>query len=73
MANLPGCPAVDDLGHDLGDPLEGQLQVALSRMATGICPATPPVSVRPQTSLWPADSPVVYKPSRPWENNRILR
>ena len=76
LARLPGCAAVDDLTRDLGDPLEGQLQVALSHIANGFCPAPAPVSmaVQPQGSLWPADMPAVRKPPpRPWENNRIMR
>src|SRR5690606_24199868 len=30
MANLPGCPAADDLTHLLGDPAEQQLATALT-------------------------------------------
>lgn len=76
LTRLPGCGAVDDLTRDLGDPLEGQLRVALAHLAGGVCPAMPPVplTVQPQASLWPADQPAVRKPApRPWENNRILR
>lgn len=74
MTRLPGCGAADDLTRDLGDPLEGQLQVALAYMANGFCPAAAPVSMQPQASLWPADMPAVRKPPpRPWENNRIMR
>ena len=38
--NLPGCRANDDLGHQLGDPAEGQLAAALSHRASGntTCP-----------------------------------
>jgi len=38
--NLPGCEANDDLGHPLGDPVEGQLAAALAHRASGntTCP-----------------------------------
>lgn len=35
----PTCPAADDLGHALGDPLEASLSTALTVAETGICPA----------------------------------
>ncbi|ALV04848.1 S41 family peptidase [Roseateles depolymerans] len=36
---LPGCEALDDLTHALGDPAEGLLATALSFRATGQCPS----------------------------------
>ena len=74
QANLPGCAATDDLTHELGDPLEGQLQVALTRLNTGNCPTPPAGLVQPFGALQAIDdgSPALLPPAPlPWENNRI--
>ncbi len=79
LANLPGCAAEDDFTRDLGDPLEGQLKTALTYLTTGSCPAIAMASggaqkrARPQALLSPVDAPVLQRPLRPWEKNRILR
>ena len=75
QANLPGCGASDDLSRELGDPAEGQLQAALTRLNTGACPAPPPGGfLEPhQAELYP-DGGALRKPPRlPWKDNRILR
>lgn len=38
--NLPGCTAADDLDKPLGNTTERMLNTALTRAATGACPAT---------------------------------
>ncbi len=38
----PTCPAADDLGHQIGDPLEGSLAESLTFLRTGECTPKPP-------------------------------
>lgn len=38
-ASLPGCPAVDDLGHSLSDANETMLATALYRINNSVCPS----------------------------------
>lgn len=42
----PTCSVADDFGHELGDPAENLLEVALGLRSTGAC--TAPTSLRPQ-------------------------
>ena len=42
----PTCAVADDFGHELGDPAENLLEVALGLRSTGTC--TAPTSLRPQ-------------------------
>jgi hypothetical protein len=42
--SLPGCSANDDLGHQLGDPAEGQLAAALAHRASGNSSCPPPMA-----------------------------
>ena len=43
---VPTCAVADDFGHELGDPAENQLEVALGLRNTGAC--TAPTSLRAQ-------------------------
>jgi C-terminal processing protease CtpA/Prc len=78
-ANLPGCPAADDFTHDLGDPQEGQLQVALTRLQTGACPVVPLQKAQADALAAAAeeyiDSSLALRrpPPPPWRDNRLLR
>jgi C-terminal processing protease CtpA/Prc len=76
LANLPGCPATDDLTRELGDPAERQLATALTHLDTGTCLPVPSGKLRQHSAaLSPDDgSIVVRQPSRtPWRDNRIVR
>lgn len=75
QANLPGCPASDDLTRDLGDPLEGQLATGLSYLATGACPVVIPKMEKSSLPLTPAEeaTAVSLPPRLPWRDNRIVR
>jgi hypothetical protein len=76
LANLPGCPALDDLTRDLGDPLEGQLAEALSYLDTGACPPMiPKMSKQSPVPLAAAEEAIAVRkpPPPPWRDNRILR
>ncbi len=77
-ANLPGCTATDDLTHDLGDPAEGQLGVALAYRANGntSCPVQVSMVKPGSARIAPGEfdaSLAVKKPEQPWRNIRILR
>jgi hypothetical protein len=73
---LPGCSVADDFTRQLGDPLEGRLQAALSFRSSNnvVCPAAsgfapvPGVSSKP--SLSHADGTMFKSPAR---ENRIMR
>ena len=68
----PTCAVADDFGHELGDPAENQLEVALGLRSTGAC--TAPTSMRAQ-ALGVArkiDSGPVLKRT-PERENRIYR
>jgi carboxyl-terminal processing protease len=67
---LPGCSVGDDVGHDLGDPAEGQLSAALGYLADGRCPAPVAASAREGARAAVGDG-LVHK--SPWRENRILR
>ncbi len=76
MANLPGCPAVDDLTHLLGDPAERQLATALTYLQDGSCLPTGPAKLQaPPAALTPDDGNIAVRAPRrqPWRDNRILR
>ncbi|MFO1503669.1 MAG: S41 family peptidase [Steroidobacteraceae bacterium] len=71
QANLPGCAASEDYAHDLGDPLEERLRVAMVyRQSNNTqCTGTGP--------LLEAGTPVegglpLKAPDEPWRHNRIL-
>ena len=75
-ANLPGCTATDDLTHDLGDPAEGQLGVALGYRANGnsSCPVQVSMAKPAGAQIAPGEfdtSLAVKKPVQPWRS--ILR
>ena len=68
----PTCSVADDFSHDLGDPAEDLLEVALGLRSTGLC--TAPTSVRPQPlgiGRRLESSPVLAK--TPERENRIYR
>lgn len=76
MSNLPGCPAVDDLTHLLGDRDERQLATALAHLRDGTClPVAAGKLQQSRAELMPADGMVAVRPPRrsPWRDNRILR
>ncbi len=76
MANLPGCPAADDLTHLLGDPAERQLATALGHLQDGTClPVAPGKMQLPPAALTPDDGAIAVRAPRrqPWRDNRILR
>jgi carboxyl-terminal processing protease len=76
MANLPGCPAADDLTQLLGDPAERQLATALAHLQDGTCLPVPPGKLQlPKAELMPDDGAIAVRPPRrsPWRDNRILR
>ncbi len=75
-ANVPGCRAMDDFAHALGDPLESRLATALSYRDSSTCPvsasAAPPFGGEAASPLDPESGDgTVYKP--PWLTNRIIR
>jgi hypothetical protein len=72
QAKLPGCGASDDLAHELGDPEEGQLKVALNYRATGACLAQPSGFVRAQAASAEIPGTSVSLPPEPWRENRIV-
>ena len=67
----PTCAAADDLSRPLGDPAEGMLAAALSRRATGHCPAT--AQARMKASGQPAASGARLLRSPVQENKYRLR
>jgi carboxyl-terminal processing protease len=70
QAKLPGCYAGEDYAHDLGDPAEERLRVAMTYRTSGMCTNVlplldaAPVSAEPGVPLAP--------PVEPWRHNRIL-
>jgi carboxyl-terminal processing protease len=72
QAKLPGCAANEDYAHDLGDPQEERLRVAMAyrQSENNICTGT--------GLLLQADEPAVEgglplkAPEEPWRHNRIL-
>jgi hypothetical protein len=72
QAKLPGCYAAEDYAHDLGDPAEERLRVAMAYRASGNIQCT---NVLPLLAPAPASSepgvPLI-KPSELWRSNRIL-
>jgi carboxyl-terminal processing protease len=79
QANLPGCGAKDDLAHQLGDPAEEQLRVALTYRENGSCTAVLPFDassggLKQAAAASAGESGVaLVPPVDPWRNNRILR
>jgi carboxyl-terminal processing protease len=77
-ATLPGCAAADDYGHDLGDPQERLLKVAMDYRANNRSCALASSSdlsprVRPTSAAGVVEGPELRLPEEPWRNNRILR
>jgi hypothetical protein len=68
-ASLPGCLVADDFAHDLGDPLEGRLAVALGFRSGNPCPA--PTSRGP-ARFAVAEGEDVTLVRNPFLENRIL-
>jgi len=68
----PTCAVADDFGHELGDPAENQLEVALGLRNTGACVV--PTGVRAQALgiARRVDSGPVLKKT-PERENRIYR
>lgn len=64
--DLPGCEASDDFAHQLGDPGENMLSIALQYRAKGSCPAT--ANLKRQQRM---EHPVLVR--SPARENRILR
>jgi carboxyl-terminal processing protease len=79
QANLPGCGAADDLAHQLGDPNEEQLRVALTYRENGTCtqilPFEAPTGDRKQAAanVSGEGGAALVPPVDPWRSNRILR
>ncbi|MEJ0099703.1 MAG: S41 family peptidase [Pseudomonadota bacterium] len=74
--SLPGCAASDDITHELGDPLEGQLAVALSYYGTGHCPvvSSKPSLPRGVAAVGQVPNGLALRvPQNPVRDNRILR
>ena len=71
QANLPGCAASEDYAHDLGDPLEERLRVAMVyRQSNNTqCTGTGPLL----EARTPVEGGLPLKaPDEPWRHNRIL-
>jgi hypothetical protein len=68
-ASLAGCVVADDFGHDLGDPLETRLAVALGFRSGNPCPA--PTS-RALMRVAVAEGEEVTLVRNPFLENRIL-
>jgi hypothetical protein len=52
---VPGCAVEDDLGHQLGDPNERMLSVALAYRMSGTCALPPPTSMGQNKMTGPAE------------------
>jgi carboxyl-terminal processing protease len=79
QANLPGCGAKDDLAHQLGDPAEEQLRVALTYRENGSCTAILPFDAsaggrkQAAAAVSGEGGAALVPPANPWSQNRILR
>jgi hypothetical protein len=73
QAKLPGCAATEDYAHDLGDPAEERLRVAMDYRTSGntLCTGTGPL-LAPQPATAEPGVPLT-QPEEPWRHNRILR
>ncbi len=77
--SVPGCSVADDFTHQLGDPAEGRLAVALSYRTNASCPAGEPTGISGRSQIQSADTKVdlsnvdgvMFK--HPWRENRIMR
>ena len=69
---IPGCSVADDFDHQLGDPAEGRLAVALAYRQNPVC-SVPPSGVGPRALAveMPINDGELFK--SPWLENRILR
>ena len=64
---------VDDFTHELGDPKEARLAVALHLLGGGICP-TPPSASKADVAMRKAEAErVPYLVRSPLRENRLLR
>jgi carboxyl-terminal processing protease len=72
---LDGCSVADDFTHQLGDPLEGRLQAALTFRQDGTCPGA--TGFAPGAQLKPGQMPLSATDGKmfknPFRENRILR
>ena len=69
----PTCAVVDDFTHQLGDPKEARLAVALHLLGGGICP-TPPSASKADVAMRKAEAErVPYLVRSPLRENRVLR
>ena len=78
QAILPGCGAKDDLAHQLGDPTEEQLRVALKFRENGSCTAILPFDAsgdrkQAAAAVSGEGGAALVPPANPWSHNRILR
>jgi carboxyl-terminal processing protease len=69
----PTCAVVDDFTHELGDPKEARLAVALHLLGGGVCP-TPPSASKADIAMRKAEAErVPYLVRSPILENRLLR
>jgi hypothetical protein len=69
----PTCAVVDDFTHELGDPKEARLAVALHLLGGGVCPTPPSVS-KADIAMRKAEAErVPYLVRSPILENRLLR
>ncbi|PNG58975.1 hypothetical protein WDL1CHR_03529 [Variovorax sp. WDL1] len=69
----PTCAVVDDFTHELGDPKEARLAVALHLLGGGVCPTPPSVS-KADIAMRKAEAErVPYLVRSPILENRMLR
>jgi len=72
QARLPGCYAAEDYAHDLGDPAEERLRVAMEYRNSGntLCTNTLPLLESAPAASEPGVP--LTRPAEPWRHNRIL-
>jgi carboxyl-terminal processing protease len=70
----PTCAVVDDFTHELGDPKEARLAVALHLLGGGVCPTPPSASTKTHIAMRKAEAErVPYLVRSPILENRLLR
>jgi len=72
QAKLPGCYAAEDYAHDLGDPAEERLRVALEYRNSGNTLCTNMLPLVEKASVSGEPGVPLVQPAEPWRNNRIL-
>jgi hypothetical protein len=70
----PTCAVVDDFTHELGDPKEARLAVALHLLGGGVCPTPPSSGSKADIAMRKAEAErVPYLARSPILENRLLR